>query len=127
MMNICDSIPTPLAEESRKEFIDIFGSPANQSLAYHHARLIELLTACERTKELLEDSEITSTDVRVEVEPKAGSGVGIVEAPRGVLIHHYETDENGIVIKANMIVASTHNVPTMEKALKQAVMEVFKK
>lgn len=127
MMNVCDSIPTPLAEEARKEFIDMFGSPANQSLAYHHARLIELLASCERIKELLEDNEITSTDIRAEVEPKAGSGVGVVEAPRGVLIHHYETDENGIVIKANMIVASTHNVPTMEKAIQQAAIEVFKK
>ncbi|HIP84971.1 MAG TPA: Ni/Fe hydrogenase subunit alpha [Methanothermococcus okinawensis] len=127
MMNICDSIPTPLAEEARKEFIDIFGNPANQSLAYHHARLIELLAACERTKELLEDHEITSKDVKVEVEPKAGSGVGVVEAPRGVLIHHYETDDRGIVVKANMIVASTHNIPAMEEALKQAVIEIFKR
>jgi len=127
MMNVCDSIPTPLGEEARKEFIEIFGSPANQSLAYNHARLVELLTACERTKELLEDSEITSTDVRADVEPKAGSGVGVVEAPRGVLIHHYETDDKGIVIKANMIVASTHNVPTMEKAIQQAATEIFKK
>ncbi|HIQ32960.1 MAG TPA: Ni/Fe hydrogenase subunit alpha [Methanothermococcus okinawensis] len=127
MMNVCDSIPTPLAEEARREFLDMFGSPANQSLAYHHARLIELLAACERTKELLEDDEITSTDVKVDVEPKAGDGVGVVEAPRGVLIHHYQTDDRGIVTKANMIVASTHNVPAMEEALKQAVKEIFKK
>ena len=126
MMNICDSMATPLAEEARKEFIDLFGSPANQSMAYNHARLIELLGACERTKELLEDSEITSTDIKVDVEPKAGNGVGVVEAPRGVLIHNYETDERGIVIKANMIVASTHNVPTMEKAIQQAATEIFK-
>lgn len=126
MMNVCDSMATPLAEEARKEFIEIFGSPANQSLAYNHARLIELLGACERTKELLEDSEITSTDIKAEVEPKAGNGVGVVEAPRGVLIHNYETDERGIVVKANMIVASTHNVPTMEKAIQQAATEIFK-
>ncbi|MBW9222321.1 Ni/Fe hydrogenase subunit alpha [Methanothermococcus sp. SCGC AD-155-C09] len=126
MMNVCDSMATPLAEEARKEFIDLFGSPANQSLAYNHARLVELLGACERTKELLEDSEITSTDIKVEVEPKAGNGVGVVEAPRGVLIHNYETDDRGIVIKANMIVASTHNVPTMEKAIQQAATEIFK-
>ncbi|HIP16741.1 MAG TPA: Ni/Fe hydrogenase subunit alpha [Methanothermococcus okinawensis] len=126
MMNVCDSMATPLAEEARKEFIEIFGSPANQSLAYNHARLIELLGACERTKELLEDSEITSTDIKAEVEPKAGNGVGVVEAPRGVLIHNYETDERGIVVKANMIVASTHNVPTMEKAIQQAATEILK-
>ncbi|WP_421078479.1 F420-non-reducing hydrogenase Vhu subunit A [Methanothermococcus sp. Ax23] len=126
MMNVCDSMATPLAEEARKEFAEIFGNPANQSLAYNHARLIEVLAACERTKELLNDSEITSTDVKAEVEPKAGNGVGVVEAPRGILIHNYETDDNGIVVKANMIVASTHNVPTMEKAIQQAATEIFK-
>ncbi len=127
MLNVCDSIATPIAEEQRKIFEETFGKPANQSLAYNHARLIEILAACERVKELLNDSEITSTDVRAEVEPKAGSGVGAIYAPRGTLFHNYETDDNGIVVKANMIVASTHNTPTMEKAIQQAAKEVFKK
>ncbi|ACV24079.1 F420-non-reducing hydrogenase Vhu subunit A [Methanocaldococcus fervens] len=126
MLNVCDSMETPLAEEYRKEFFDIFGFPANQSLAYHHARLIELVEACEKAKILLEDNDITSDDIKAEVEPKAGNGVGVVYAPRGVLIHNYETDENGIVVKANMIVATTHNVPTMEKAIQQAAQEIFK-
>ncbi|WP_457612713.1 F420-non-reducing hydrogenase Vhu subunit A [Methanocaldococcus sp.] len=126
MLNVCDEMETPLAEEYRKEFLEIFGFPANQSLAYHHARLIELLSACERAKTLLEDNSITSDDIKTDVEPKAGNGVGVVYAPRGVLIHNYETDDNGIVIKANMIVATTHNVPTMEKAIQQAAQEIFK-
>ncbi|AIJ05500.1 Coenzyme F420-reducing hydrogenase, alpha subunit [Methanocaldococcus bathoardescens] len=126
MLNVCDSMETPLAEEYRKEFFDIFGFPANQSLAYHHARLIEIVEACEKAKILLEDNDITSDDIKAEVEPKAGNGVGVVYAPRGVLIHNYETDENGIVVKANMIVATTHNVPTMEKAIQQAAQEIFK-
>ncbi len=126
MLNVCDSMETDLAEEYRKEFFDIFGFPANQSLAYHHARLIEIVEACEKAKILLEDNDITSDDIKAEVEPKAGNGVGVVYAPRGVLIHNYETDENGIVVKANMIVASTHNVPTMEKAIQQAAKEIFK-
>ncbi|WP_456374283.1 F420-non-reducing hydrogenase Vhu subunit A [Methanocaldococcus sp.] len=126
MLNVCDSMETDLAEEYRKEFFDIFGFPANQSLAYHHARLIELVKACEKAKILLEDNDITSDDIKADVEPKAGNGVGVVYAPRGVLIHNYETDENGIVVKANMIVASTHNVPTMEKAIQQAAKEIFK-
>jgi len=126
MLNVCDSMETPLAEEYRKEFFDTFGFPANQSLAYHHARLIELVEACEKAKILLEDNDITSDDIKAEVEPKAGNGVGVVYAPRGVLIHNYETDENGIVVKANMIVATTHNVPTMEKAIQQAAQEIFK-
>ncbi|XRO76643.1 F420-non-reducing hydrogenase Vhu subunit A [Methanocaldococcus sp. 10A] len=126
MLNVCDAMETPLAEEYRKEFFDVFGFPANQSLAYHHARLIELVEACEKAKILLEDNDITSDDIKAEVEPKAGNGVGVVYAPRGVLIHNYETDENGIVVKANMIVATTHNVPTMEKAIQQAAQEIFK-
>jgi F420-non-reducing hydrogenase large subunit len=126
MINACDSMPTPLAEEARKEFAETFGRPANQSIAYNQARLIELLSACERAKELLEDPEIVSTDVKAEVEPKAGNGVGVVYAPRGTLFHNYETDDNGIVTKANMIVATTHNVPTMEKAIQQAAEVLFK-
>ena len=126
MLNVCDAMETPLAEEYRKEFFDIFGFPANQSLAYNHARLIELVAACEKAKMLLEDNDITSDDIKAEVEPRAGNGVGVVDAPRGVLIHNYETDENGIVVKANMIVATTHNVPTMEKAIQQAAQEIFK-
>ena len=126
MINVCDAMATPLAEEARKDFAETFGRPANQSLAYNHARLIELLEACEKVKELLNDSEITSTDVKAEVEPKAGNGVGVVYAPRGTLFHNYETDDNGIVVKANMIVATTHNVPTMEKAIQQAASEIFK-
>jgi F420-non-reducing hydrogenase large subunit len=126
MLNVCDAMDTPIAEEYRKEFFDIFGFPANQSLAYHHARLIELVEACEKAKILLEDNDITSDDIKADVEPKAGNGVGVVYAPRGVLIHNYETDDNGIVVKANMIVATTHNVPTMEKAIQQAAQVIFK-
>ncbi|ENN96724.1 nickel-dependent hydrogenase large subunit [Methanocaldococcus villosus KIN24-T80] len=126
MLNVCDHMGTELAEEYRKEFFDIFGFPANQSLAYHYARMVEMLKACERVKELLNDNNITSDDIKADVEPKAGNGVGVVEAPRGVLIHNYETDDNGIVTKANMIVATTHNVPTMEKAIQQAAKEIFK-
>jgi F420-non-reducing hydrogenase large subunit len=126
MLNVCDAMDTPIAEEYRKEFFDIFGFPANQSLAYNHARLIELVEACEKAKILLEDNDITSDDIKADVEPKAGNGVGVVYAPRGVLIHNYETDDNGIVVKANMIVATTHNVPTMEKAIQQAAQIIFK-
>ncbi|ADC69506.1 nickel-dependent hydrogenase large subunit [Methanocaldococcus sp. FS406-22] len=126
MLNVCDAMETPIAEEYRKEFFDIFGFPANQSLAYNHARLIELVEACEKAKILLEDNDITSDDIKADVEPKAGNGVGVVYAPRGVLIHNYETDDNGIVVKANMIVATTHNVPTMEKAIQQAAQVIFK-
>ncbi|WP_423792726.1 Ni/Fe hydrogenase subunit alpha [Methanocaldococcus indicus] len=125
MLNVCDEMETELAEEYRKEFFETFEFPVKESLAYHYARMIELVEACEKAKILLEDNDITSDNIKVDVEPKAGVGVGVVEAPRGVLIHNYETDENGIVVKANMIVASTHNVPPMEQAIIQAVEKIL--
>ena len=78
-------------------------------MAYHWARAVELLNAAERVLELAQDPEITSPDVRAELGEVTGEGVGIIEAPRGTLIHHYKTDENGIVTEANLIVATTHN------------------
>ncbi len=116
---------TDLAEELRKEYLEMFDFPVKESLAYHYARMIELVEACEKAKILLEDNDIVSDNIKANVEPKAGFGVGVVEAPRGVLIHNYETDDNGIVVKANMIVASTHNVPAMEKAIIQAIEKIL--
>ena len=126
MLNVCDTMGSDLAEEYRKEYLDTYGFPVKQSLAYHHARMIEMVAAAEKVKKLLENDKIVSDDIKEDVEPKAGWGVGVVEAPRGILIHNYETDENGIVVKGNMIVASTHNTPAMELAIKQAVKEIFK-
>ncbi|WP_456418931.1 Ni/Fe hydrogenase subunit alpha [Methanocaldococcus infernus] len=125
MLNVCDSMGTEIAEEYRKEYLNTYEFPVKASLAYHHARMIELVAAAEKVKKLLENDKIIGNDIKAEVEPKAGWGVGIVEAPRGILIHNYETDENGIVVKGNMIVASTHNTPAMELAIKQAVKELL--
>jgi F420-non-reducing hydrogenase large subunit len=125
-MNVCDKIPTPLAQAELEEFREKFGRPAQQPLLYHWARLIELLYNAENTIRLLEDPEITSTDTRKKVEPRAARGIGCVEAPRGTLIHDYETDENGLVTNVNLIVGTTHNNAPMNMSVKKAAKDLIK-
>ncbi len=125
-INVCDKISTPHAQAALEQFRSQFGRPAQQTLLYHYARLIEMVYACERTIELLEWEGITDTDIRAKVEPKAGRGVGIVEAPRGTLIHDYVTDKNGCIEKANLIVGTTHNIAPMNMSVKQAAISLIK-
>lgn len=116
-INVADSISTPLANAEMKEFKSAFGSPAQYTLLYHYARLIELLHASERAEQLLSDSSITSQDVRVPVERCEGEGVGVIEAPRGTLFHHYKTDFAGKITMANLIVATAGNNPAMNASI----------
>jgi len=125
-LNVCDRINTPLAQAELDEFRQRFGRPAQSTTLYHWARLIELVHACERVLELLEDESITDPVVRIPVEPKAGRGVGCVEAPRGSLIHDYTTDENGCIASANMIVGTTHNIAPMNMSVRRAALDVIK-
>ncbi len=125
-LNVCDKIDTPLAQAEFEEFREKFGRPAQQTLLYHWARLIELLYNAENTIRLLDDPEITSTDIRKKVEPRAARGVGCVEAPRGTLIHDYETDENGFITNVNLIVGTTHNNAAINMSVKSAAKELIK-
>ncbi|MDD2218708.1 MAG: Ni/Fe hydrogenase subunit alpha [Desulfoplanes sp.] len=126
-INVCDKMATPLAQEELEIFRKSFGRPAHQTLLYNWARLIELVYCAERAEELLNDPEITGRDIRAKnIEPKAGEGVGCVEAPRGTLIHHYKTDENGMCTMANLIVGTTHNNAAMNLSVKQAAKAVIK-
>jgi len=125
-INVCDKISTPKAQAALEQFRASFGRPAQQTLLYHYARLIEMVYACERTIELLEWEGITDPDVRAKVTPQAGRGVGIVEAPRGTLIHDYTTDDNGCITKANLIVGTTHNIAPMNMSVKQAATTLIK-
>lgn len=125
-LNVCDKISTPLAQAELEEFRRRFGRPAQSTMLYHWARLIELLYACEKVVELLEDPEITDPHVRNPVEPKAGRGVGCVEAPRGTLIHDYSTDKNGLITRANLIVGTTHNVAPMNMSIRQAAQSIIR-
>jgi F420-non-reducing hydrogenase large subunit len=125
-INVCDQISTPLAQKELEEFRESFGRPAQLTLLYHWARLIELLYNAEKAVELLNDPEITSTETRVPVTPRAAKGVGCVEAPRGTLIHDYETDENGLITNLNLIVGTTHNNAPINMSVKQAAKALIK-
>ncbi len=116
-LNVCDYIPTPLAQAELEEFRKNFGRPAQLTLLYNWARLIELLYNAENVVNLLNDPEITSTEIRVPVKPREARGVGCVEAPRGTLIHDYEVDANGIVKNVNLIVGTTHNNAPMNMSV----------
>ena len=125
-MNVCDKIATPLAQKELEEFREKFGRPVQQTLLYNWARLIELLYNAERAVELLNDPDITSTETRIPVTPRAARGVGCVEAPRGTLIHDYETDEKGLITRCNLIVGTTHNNAPINMSVKQAAMSLIK-
>jgi F420-non-reducing hydrogenase large subunit len=119
-INVAEKMATPRAQAELEEFRAAFGRPAQATLLYHYARLIEEVYACERAIEILEDPQITDPHVRAAVEPKAGRGVGCVEAPRGTLIHDYTTDDKGLIVSANMIVGTTHNLGPINMSVNQA-------
>lgn len=125
-LNVVDKIDTPLAQAELEEYREKFGRPVKNTLLYHWARLIELLHNAENTIRLLDDPEITSTDIRKKVEPRAARGIGCVEAPRGTLIHDYETDENGLLTNVNLIVGTTHNNAPINMSVKSAAKALIK-
>jgi F420-non-reducing hydrogenase large subunit len=125
-INVADKMATPLAQAELEEFRALFGRPAHLTLLYHYARLIEMLQCAEQAVQLLEDPEITDTNIRTKIEPKEGKGVGCVEAPRGTLIHDYEMDKDGLIKSLNLIVGSTHNNAAMNMSVKQAAKEFIK-
>jgi F420-non-reducing hydrogenase large subunit len=124
-LNVCDRIATPLAQAEFVAFRQAFGRPAQQTLLYHYARLIELLYNAELAVQILNDPEITSKETRVAVKPRAARGVGCVEAPRGTLIHDYETDAQGLVTNVNLIVGTTHNNAPINMSVKQAATSLI--
>ena len=127
-LNVVDGMATPLAQEQYERFFSTLGGkPVHQTLAMHWARLVELLYAAERLQELVNDAEITSPQVRAIPTETPSEGVGVIEAPRGVLIHHYKTDDRGIVQKVNLIVATAHNYGAMNLSVKTAAAGVIKK
>jgi F420-non-reducing hydrogenase large subunit len=125
-INVVDKIPTPLAQAELEEFRNQFGRPAQLTLLHHWARLIEILYAAENAVKLLSDPDITSADIRKKVTPRAARGIGVVEAPRGTLIHDYTTDENGLVTAVNIIVGTTHNAAPINMSVKQAAKNFIK-
>jgi len=120
-LNAADGMATPKAQEAYEEFYETLGGkPVHGTLATHWARLIELLYAAEHLVELATDPRITDPEVRVVPTEVPNEGVGIVEAPRGTLTHHYITDERGIVEKCNLVVGTTNNYAPMSISIKKA-------
>ena len=126
-LNASDGMSTPLAQAAHDHMYETLGGkPAHNTLAFHWARLVEALNAAERMVELLEDPEITSTEIRNEPTETPEEGVGIVEAPRGTLIHHYWTDGDGILTQVNLIVATNHNAAPIAMSVEKAAKGVIK-
>ena len=125
-INVCDSMPkeAPLAQERLNEFREKFGY-AQQPLLFHWARLIEILASAECAEVALGE-DLSGKKFPDELERTAGEGAGIVEAPRGTLIHHYKTDDNGLVTKANIVVATIQNNPAMEMGIDQVAKKYIK-
>lgn len=127
-LNAADGMATPEAQKAYEEFYETLGGkPVHHTLAMHWARIIEMIYAAERMKELANDPEITDPNVRIIPTETPTVGIGVVEAPRGTLIHHYETDEKGIITKANLIVATQNNAAriamSVDKAAKSLIRE----
>ena len=125
-LNVADGMATPLAQEPYdKMYKELGGKPVHNTLAMHWARLIEGLYASERMLELARDPEITSPEVRNIPTQTPKEGIGVVEAPRGTLFHHYKTDERGLITEANLIVATQNNSAaicmSVEKAAKSLI------
>ncbi len=118
-LNTCDFIDTPAAEAARKEFMAVTDNkPNNLTMAYHWARMIELLHSIEKIKELLNDPDLQGDDLVVTGDRRE-EAVGMIEAPRGTLIHHYKVDENDQITMCNLIVSTTHNNVPMNKAVQK--------
>jgi F420-non-reducing hydrogenase large subunit len=125
-LNAADGMATPLAqEEYERMYSTLGGKPIKKLLATHWARLIELLYAAERLLELAQDPEVASPDVRNLPTQIPEEGVGILEAPRGILTHHYKTDKNGLVTEANLIVGTTNNNAPISLAIKKAAQKLI--
>ena len=122
-VNNCDFFNTPLAEQERRAFSVIGnGQPLQATLAYHWARQIELLCCAEAIRHLLRDPDLLGTNLLLRGELQ-NRGVGVIEAPRGTLFHHYEINSDGLVEKANLIVATTNNNQAMNESIRQVASQ----
>jgi F420-non-reducing hydrogenase large subunit len=125
-LNAADGMATPLAQGAYAHYLATLGGrPVHRTLANHWARVIELLYAAERLKELAEDPEITDPNIRTLPSATPSQGIGVVEAPRGTLIHHYETDDRGLIRKANLIVATQNNAARIAMSVEKAAKSLI--
>jgi len=126
-LNASDGMATPLAQEAYERMYEVLGGkPVHNTLAYHWARLVEALYATERVLELARDPGITSPDIVNLPTATPKEGIGVVEAPRGTLFHHYQTDDRGILTKVNLIVATTNNAAPINMSIEKAAKALIK-
>ncbi|HEY2121238.1 MAG TPA: Ni/Fe hydrogenase subunit alpha [Candidatus Acidoferrum sp.] len=123
-INVADQFGTPLADVELKDFRQRFGHPAHSAFLYHYARLLEIIHAFEKIEMLLADPQILDKQVRATGGVNSLEGVGMIEAPRGILIHHYKVNEDGAITWANLIVATGHNNLAIGRSV-QRVSEHF--
>jgi NAD-reducing hydrogenase large subunit len=122
-LNVADRCGTPEADKELDEYRGRLGRIVQSGFHYHYARLIEATYALERMKELLDDPAILGTKVRAHADVNNLEGIGVIEAPRGTLIHHYKVDDNGAIKWANLIVATGHN----NLAIGRGILQVAKR
>ena len=118
-LNVADRMGTPRADAELEEYRGRLGRTPGSSFHYHHARLIEILSCLERLEELLGSPDILSPQVRSHAGINRDEGIGVAEAPRGTLLHHYRVDGDGIVQWANLVIATGHNNLAMNKSVAQ--------
>jgi NAD-reducing hydrogenase large subunit len=118
-LNICNQIGTEAADRELQEFRDRFGRAPSSSFLYHYARLIEILACLEKIQQLVDDPDITSPRVRAQGGVNQLEAIGVSEAPRGTLFHHYQVDENGLIQKVNLIIATGQNNLAMNQTVAQ--------
>lgn len=122
-VNICDFIDTPEAEDARREFMAVTnGKPNNITMAYHWARMIEVLHSMEKIRDLLNDKDIQGKDLQVRGQ-RRNEAVGIIEAPRGTLFHHYRINDRDQIVMANLIVSTTSNNEPMNRAVAKVAQD----
>ena len=126
-LNASDGMATPLAQAAYEKMYKVLGGkPVHSTLAFHWARLIEALYASERIRELAHDPELTSPDIVNLPTETPKEGIGVVEAPRGTLIHHYQTDDRGILTKVNLIVATQNNSAAINMSVEKAAKALIR-
>ena len=125
-LNVVSSCGTPRADHELGSLRLFAGSPLLSSFYYHHARIIEMIHCVERIEQLLNHEDILDPHVRAHAEPNSREGIGISEAPRGTLLHHYRADSNGLMEYANLIIATGQNNLAMNKGVQQAAKYFIK-
>jgi NAD-reducing hydrogenase large subunit len=124
-LNLCERMPTPQADRELREYRDRFGT-ATSSFLFHYARLIEILAGVEGIAQAVEDPDVVSERLRAHAGVNRLEGVGVSEAPRGTLFHHYQVDENGLMKRVNLIIATGQNGLAMNRTVKQIAQHFIK-